>query len=54
MISQGTYGLSSGYIYEGIMKEETMLYFLPLENVFLVRSLALIKWIEIWASTLGR
>ena len=54
MISQGMDGLSRGDMYERIMKRKTMLSFLPLEKSALYRSTALIKWIEDWASILGR
>ena len=54
MISQGTDVLSRGDIYEVIMKEETMLYFLSLDKTALTRSPTLSKWIKGWASTLGR
>ena len=54
IISQGKDGLSRGDIYEGIMKGETMPYFIPLEQLSLARSPALSKWIKGWASTLGR
>ena len=53
MISQVTEGISMGDMYEGIMKGETMLSFLPLEKSSLARSPALIKWIKGWYSTLG-
>ena len=54
IISQGTDGLSRGDMYEGIMKGGAMLSFLLLEKSALARSPALSKWIEGWASTLGR
>ena len=54
MTIQGTDGPSRGYIYEGIMKEETMVYFLPLEKLSLAISPALSKWIKGWYLTLGR
>ena len=38
VISQGTDGLSRGYMYESIMKGETMLSFLPLGKLALARS----------------
>ena len=54
MISHVTDGISRGDMYEGIMKGETMLSFLPLEKSALARSPALSKWLEGWSSTLGR
>ena len=54
MIIQGTYELSRGDMYEVILKVKTMLSFLLLEKSALVRSHNLSKWIEGWASTLGR
>ena len=54
MIIKGTDRLSRGDMYEGIINWKTILSFLPLEKSSLGRSPDLSKWVEGWASTLGR
>ena len=54
MISQVTDRIYRGDVYEGMLKGETIFPFLLLEKSSMKRYPNLIKWIEDWASTLGR
>ena len=54
MIGQITDGLSRGSFYEGVMNSKHMLSFLPLGEYELKRLEPLGRWIEQWASEIGR
>ena len=46
IIGQGTNGLYRGILYERVMNGKTMLLFLPLRELALNRSDALVSWIQ--------
>ena len=53
MIAQGTDGLSRGDMYEGIMRGESMLSFVPLHRSAVDRHPPLAPWIHSWSRALG-
>ena len=53
MIEQGADGLSRGDMYEGVMRGESMLDFIPLHQSAIERHPPLLDWISSWSSKMG-